>query len=363
MSKGCTSLTLEGGTLKFLLLCALCLAITFIAERPLTTLTALSTTNTRMQFGWKENPTYKNPEPRSFEEATDYANMMVEQKRRRELIKKACTAANISRQIDIDHGGVFKNVGHLLVDDKYKILFGFIPKVGCTTWKGVINRLRSTHKDHLAKVGTLRNFKDNHTEIYYRIQNYRKVLFVREPITRMLSGYLSKLKNFKNLQRVWEQYIGAKIVRRYRGYDHAERYRDETNKPFMNITLSEYIQFITDIGSKIVMEELNDHWLPLHVVSNPCQISYDFIGHYENLAIEGPFVLKWLGVDHLAPFPQVHESHASNEMIKEYSQVSLSLLKRISDYYAFDYKAFGYHVNDTLSILMNGIFDEEEDVF
>ncbi|XP_030829019.1 carbohydrate sulfotransferase 14-like isoform X2 [Strongylocentrotus purpuratus] len=364
MLDGCKLPTSTGGTLTIALLCAFCMAIILTSQSTLNILPGdVFQPSTKIRSSVKKNIVFNPPEPRSFEEATDYANMMVEQKRRRALIEEACTAANMSRQIDLDHteGSVFKSVGHLLVDDKYKVLFGFIPKVGCTTWKGIIGKLHRKHKNDLAKINTLRNFGDNHTEIYYRLQNYRKVLFVREPITRMLSGYLSKLRNFKGNQRIWEQFIGESIVKRYRGYNHVERYKDEIIKPWMNITLSEYIQYITDIGSNIYMGELNDHWLPLHVVSNPCQIHYDFIGHYENLAVEGPFVLKWLGVDNLISFPPVHESHASNALIREYSEISLSFLKRISAYYSFDYKAFGYHINETLSILMKGIFDEKED--
>ena len=68
--------------------------------------------------------------------------------------------------------------------------------------EGIIRKLHRTQKEDLAEINTLRNFDDNHTEISYRLQNYRKVLFVRGPITRTLSGYL--------LQRIWEQFIGKK---------------------------------------------------------------------------------------------------------------------------------------------------------
>ena len=294
----------------------------------------------------------------SYRNASFYANMMMELRRRRNLVDKACEAANMPRELDLGtHGeNVFKSVGHLLVDDMYKVLFGFIPKVGCTTWKDVMSRMRRSHNGVLSQTTTLRKFKNNLTEITYRLQNYRKVLFVREPITRMLSAYLSKLRTFGNTQSIWERFIGRKIVQTYRGYDHEKRYRDLETKLWMNITLSEYIQFITDTGSGIVMHELNDHWLPLHVVSNPCQIQYDFIGHYENLAIEAPFLMHWLGVDSVVRFPEVHMSNAAKSLVDEYSNVPLNLISKLYEYYGFDYKAFGYQINDTMSILLKGVF-------
>ena len=76
------------------------------------------------------------PQPMSYRNASFYANMMTELRRRRNLVDKACEAANMPRELDLGtHGeNVFKGVGHFFVDDMYKVLFGFIPKVGCTTW-------------------------------------------------------------------------------------------------------------------------------------------------------------------------------------------------------------------------------------
>ncbi|XP_071491192.1 carbohydrate sulfotransferase 14-like [Diadema antillarum] len=352
----------SAGPLAVIILCAVSLAYIMASFGSLASLQGRIPV--RASFFQQGSEKWRPPQPANFQNASWYADMMVEQTRRRALVDQACEHANMSRKLDlgIDGKNIFKSVGHLLVDDKYKILFGFIPKVGCTTWKRVMSSLRRTHRGHQSQVSTLKGFRDNLTEITYRLQSYRKVLFVREPITRMLSGYLSKLRNFRRLQTTWERYIGRAIVKRYRGYNHEQRYADAEVKPWMNITLAEYIQFITDIGSNIAMDVLNDHWLPLNVVSNPCQIHYDFIGHYENLAVEAPFAIHWLGVDGLIHFPEVHESHASNSLVEEYSQVPIHLLKKLSTYYSFDYKAFGYRINDTISYLVKGIFDQDEDL-
>ena len=59
-----------------------------------------------------------------------------------------------------------------------------------------MDRMRWSHSGVLSQTEDLLSFQNNLTEITYRLQNYRKVLFVREPITRILSAYLSKHRSF-----------------------------------------------------------------------------------------------------------------------------------------------------------------------
>ena len=248
---------------------------------------------------------------------------------------------------------------HVIVDDHHKILFNYVPKVSCTTWKKVFMALRSHYTGFYPR---LLDFSAE--EVRHKIATYRKVLFVREPITRLLSAYLSKFQSPHNLptQRIWETYFGKQIVNKYRkGYRPMTNSSLLSNVPahqnLLDIQLDEVIQFITDLGSEINMDEFRDHFLPIHRVSNPCVIKYDFIGHYENLAIEAPYVLRWLGVDHLVQFPPVHDSRAVKTLIQAYQKVPLDLLRRLWEYYKIDYEMFGYSINETISTLMEGLFD------
>ena len=204
-------------------------------------------------------------------------------------------------------------------------------------------------------------------DILHKLATYRKVLFVREPITRLLSAFLSKFhpNDSPRLQALWEAVYGKEIVLLYRRRGANLIINQPPNstfyqRNFLDIRFSEFIQYITDLEKRrgrIAMDESNDHWLPQHRIANACIIKYDFIGHFENFAIEGPYVLQWLGVDDRVSFPAIRDSRAAEALVDEYHKIPLDLLRRLWKYYRLDYEMFGYSFNDTLSYLMKGLFD------
>ncbi|XP_072014423.1 carbohydrate sulfotransferase 14-like [Amphiura filiformis] len=282
--------------------------------------------------------------------------MEIEQKRRRKLLDEGCEKLNLSRSLPNLNT---RYTGHLIVDNEYKILFNFIPKVSCKTWKSVFGELRRTHSNRGKSL--LSAYSEE--EQQYRLANYRKAVFVREPITRLLSMYLSKFCNFRNLQRIWERMYGRKIVAQYRnGFTpYSPKNNDTGPLSFLNITLSEFIQFLTDREGQINLGYITDHFLPLNIVSSPCAIHYDFIGHYENLTTEAPYMLKFFGANHAVQYPPVHASSAVNRLVNEYKKVPLDLMKRLRKYYRNDYELFGYSFDDTLKSIVETFFSEDDE--
>ena len=283
----------------------------------------------------------------------------MEQQRRLKILDNACQKLNLPRTLP-NYSKQYTL--HLIVDDKYKFLFNYIPKVSCTTWKGVLKKLHRSHSEG----GYRRLSSYTPEEIKYRLENYRKALFVREPVTRLLSAYLSKFRNMAKLQKTWEKMYGHRIVRMYReDYAHVyiNKWVQNSMEPdtFLNITLPEFIQFITDQGESIHLNEISDHFLPLSKVSTPCGIHYDFIGHFENLTTEAPYMLKFLGVDHATQYPEFHASKAVQKLIDEYEHVPLNLMKRLQNYYRNDYALFGYNFDDTLKSIVEGSFNDDDD--
>ena len=239
--------------------------------------------------------------------------MRKEQERRFALLQDGCKYFNMSLGDPV-------NYKHLLVNDVHKILFNFIPKVSCSTWKGVLKNLRAHNETGHPALNAY-----TEEEKATRMASYRKVLFVRDPMSRFLSAYMSKFRsvatrNKTGVQRLWEKLFGRDIVKRYRGITVEK----VTDGEFLNITLIEFMNYVVDVGTNIKMTVINDHWLPQHIVSQPCQIKYDFIGHFENLAVEGPYVLKWLNVDHLVKFPEYHDSKAVQNLIEYYKIILIT---------------------------------------
>ena len=225
-------------------------------------------------------------------------------------------------------------------------------------------KLRKSHSP-----GAKRRVLSNYTteEIQYRLEHYRKAVFVREPITRLLSAYLSKFCNYWRGQRIWEGLFGRTIVQTYRkGFSDVYLQKWSKNfssspDTFLNITLAEFIQFITDKADTIKMNVYTDHFLPLNKVANPCAVRYDFIGHFENLTSEAQYMLKYFRLDHATQYPEYHASKAAQALINEYQKVPLNLLKRLQTYYKDDYELFGYSFDDTLKYIIKGSFNDDDD--
>ncbi len=275
--------------------------------------------------------------------------MGMEQARRRHILDEGCKKLNLSRSLlDVSE----RYTGHLIVDDEYKILFNFIPKVSCTTWKSLFSKLRRTHSN----INGAYLFTYTEEEKRYRLKHYRKAVFIREPITRLLSLYLSAFCNRKDLQRTWERFYGHRIVELYR-----KCHKPTEPAPFFNITLIEFIQFITDLGDGTRLHNISDHFLPQNLIATPCAIHYDFIGHYENLTTEAPYMLKYLGVNHAIEYPPIHQSAGRNKLVDEYKKVPLDLMNRLRKYYHADYELFGYSFGDTLQSIVQAMFFNDDD--
>lgn len=292
------------------------------------------------------------PRPKTATQVANITEMWKEQKVRLNRIKTVCERLNRTQTFTPPKAYTLR----LLVNDHDKVLFGYIPKVGCTTWKGVFSRTKRAYSEKT--YWRLSGFDEMERE--KRLRTYKKVLFVRDPIIRFLSAYLSKFRNLKNLQKTWEKMYGFKILELYRpGSEELlkkARALPADERPFLNVTLTEFIRFITYLGDTYVLHEISDHWLPQHIVSHVCEIPYDFIGKYENLASEAPFMLNWVGMTSVVQFPEIHASTATTKLVHGYSNVPLAVIEDLRKYYSLDFELFGYHSTESIAKAINGFF-------
>ncbi|XP_033122992.1 carbohydrate sulfotransferase 11-like isoform X3 [Anneissia japonica] len=239
----------------------------------------------------------------------------------------------------------FKDTGHMIVDEKHKFIFCYIPKVSCSTWKRVFRSLYLTHKSGLRQLNAFTS-----EEIEYRLKNYRKAMFVRDPITRFLSAFLHKFYTAKDgVIHIWERTYGSKIIKLYRPWMQLEK-----GQLGLNITVSEFIKYVADLGEDLDIDPLRDHWLPMYRSCDPCKFQPEFIGHFENLEIEGPYLLKWLGVNDYVAFPEYHSSNAADGLINAYANAEMGLMRKLRAFYHRDYELFNYSANDTMRKVLFG---------
>ncbi|XP_071947417.1 carbohydrate sulfotransferase 14-like [Antedon mediterranea] len=177
-------------------------------------------------------------------------------------------------------------------------------------------------------------------EIQLKMETYRKAMFVRNPITRFLSLYLSKfVTSSLKTRSTWEEYIGTSIIARYRKNSMEHKLQYKLN---LNITFYEFSSYIVDVTSNYAIDEITDHWLPMHKSCDPCRFKPDFIGYFEELETEGPYLLQWLGIDGAVQLPKYHVSTTGSQLRNEYSKIGRNKLRKLINYYAHDYNLFGY---------------------
>ena len=167
-----------------------------------------------------------------------------------------------------------------------------------------------------------------------KLREYYKFMFVREPLVRLLSAYKDKfmLNNTYSHKR-----YGREIVKHTRKNAAANSKGDD-------VSLKEFLQYV--IESRV--EDMNEHWMPFYELCQPCAVSYDFIGSFENLEADATQVLKELNVNEQVSFPKQQKYYqlggSKYADSKSFADASPALLRTTLSKYALDYKMFSYQM-------------------
>ena len=232
---------------------------------------------------------------------------------------------------------------HLIVSERYKTLFCFVPKVACSNWKRIFHVLdghfnssedisHETSHDS-GKLRFLRHYS-NATVVNHMLKTYKKIAFVREPMERFLSAYRSKFAPVDPPRRGFYYSIGLNIIKRMRKNSTGLTPHYPTFKEFANFAIT------TPVSSH------DEHWDRQHNLCAPCDINYDFVGIYDNIKADADLALMLMGADEEVTFPNVEaapEGQGSQTKMKTfYSQISQEEFTRLQNIYAKDYEIFGF---------------------
>ncbi|XP_020604616.1 carbohydrate sulfotransferase 14-like isoform X2 [Orbicella faveolata] len=228
---------------------------------------------------------------------------------------------------------------HILVNDEHKFLYCSVPKVACSNWKRVMMVLDGEATD----TNTIR--KVNHMSFTFlgdlpplvvkrKLQEYYKFMFVRDPLVRILSAYKDK---FLLNNTSFHKSHGRKIVK------HVRKNVTENSKGD-DVSLEEFLQYVAE--SRV--EDMNEHWMPFYELCQPCAVSYDFVGSFENLELDANQVLKKLNVNEQVSFPKQQKYYKSGGKghveSEKFTDVSSDMLKKALRKYDLDYKLFSYQI-------------------
>ena len=234
-----------------------------------------------------------------------------------------------------------KRLDNIIVDEKFKILFCYIPKVACTQWKTVMASLDG--RETKLSIHDVRNFKFlgeyAKDEIDRMLKTYFKFVFVREPFERLLSAYLDK---FNSGDPAFHRNYGREII---------IKYRPGGNPEHRNITFDEYLNYVLNIGKGY----WNEHWQTYDKLCQPCGIQYDFIGKFENLEQEASYVLEMSGISRKSnvSFPAVKPSTTSSKVPFFYSQISKDRLYGVLQLFGRDTEMFRYNLPKPLHDILD----------
>lgn len=242
-----------------------------------------------------------------------------------------------------------KKLGHIIVNDQYKVLFCYIPKVACTNMKRVFliltgqmnttNPLALKSKDVHMSLDKYLTYLDSYSdeEAAEKLRTYKKLIFVREPLERLLSAYRNK---FIEKSAYFHKRFGRRIVRKFRdGVNKSQEIQGN------DVTFLEFVRYITDENT-MENEGFNEHWAHYSALCHPCHVQYDLIGKYESIDEDVNFVLKDLKIDELIKFPKRNATYrrtkTGDQLESFYKTIPKDLLGKLWKIYRSDYNLFDY---------------------
>ena len=274
----------------------------------------------------------------------NYGTWLRIQEGRRKSVQNICTRSGHIPKLKPE------NMNNIYVDDKHKLLYCAIPKVACTNWfrvflvlTGKVNHTRTSdipasdvHNIYSDQLTRLSSF--NKREIKYRLKNYLKFMFVRNPFERMLSAYRNKFVS------QWNKYFPARygryIIRQYR-----KNATQQAIQSGSDVKFKEFVQYIIDPRTEI-REPANEHWKQFYKLCHPCLVDYNVIGKYDTMTQDIKYLFKQAMVEKIVKFPSsslhYHGARTAQFLIDSFEDISKEEIRRLWQFYSVDFAMFGY---------------------
>ncbi|XP_066947276.1 carbohydrate sulfotransferase 11-like [Macrobrachium rosenbergii] len=244
---------------------------------------------------------------------------------------------------------VRKYLYNLLVDDRHKAIYCYVPKVACTNWKRIFMILsgKSNSTDPLSirsyvpheegVLTRLSSFRSRSFVLNEKLKTYTKFLFVRHPIERLVSAYRNKLVINSTSAADFKKRFGVDILRRYRKGDDAHN----ISKSGDGVTFAEFVSYLIDRRHDS-LHSLNEHWALYVDLCYPCSIKYDIIGKYETLEEDSEYILRRIGANPNLHFPPFVTSRTGPLVAGYIASLPDELAEKLHELYKPDFKLFEY---------------------
>ncbi|UWR08986.1 sulfotransferase family protein [Ruegeria sp. B32] len=243
------------------------------------------------------------------------------------------------------------------------VVFGYVPKVACTNWKFALRRIQgfTNYQDfeiaHDRKRSGLRFLDplDTNDARILESPEIKKIAFVRNPYSRVLSAYLNKVDRFNKsrdsltagdhwsdvynniLAFANDQYHHRSIGRVFQRALKITRKRRNSS----NVNFSTFLMWLKDPRTPQHLAQ-NEHWAPQCQILHYPRFKMDFIGRFENLSYDASVALNMMG----AKFEFSRSNAAGHQTTNATSSLDKYYGKKetflVNDLFNSDFKAFGY---------------------
>ncbi|CAG9133488.1 unnamed protein product [Plutella xylostella] len=242
---------------------------------------------------------------------------------------------------------------HILVSEKHKLLYCYVPKVACTNWKRTLMILEGKWNttDVLSipanlshSMGMFRNLSSVPPEQRdYMLENYHKMIIVRNPFERLLSAYRNKLEGDSISAKYFQDRVGRRIIKAFRPNPSNEslEFGDD-------VSFEEFAQFLAGAPAELADVARNEHWQPVASLCHPCRVNYTLVGKYETLVDDALLALHTINASHIQ-FPRLARTSGTADKLRNYySLLQLPLIRKLYKLYKDDFRIFNYDLKNII---------------
>ncbi|KAK7058763.1 hypothetical protein SK128_006559 [Halocaridina rubra] len=279
--------------------------------------------------------------------SSGWESWMSEQERRQETVRNICEGISAEdkrkRYQDLLSGNNNK-LRHLLVDEKHKAIYCYIPMAKSGDWRklwmvliGLDNNKNIdtiTTKKAITSTSRMRltKYTKKTDDLIYKLETYTKIMVVRHPIERLILTYLDKIDD-KNGQKSYQRQVLPFVQKK------------RPSASLKDIEWSEFIEYATQSESR-----KNEHWVPFYTLCRPCQIDYDVIVKTETFEEDSERFLELIG----AP-EEIHFSRKTTKLLPSLmdpylKDLSVDNLKNLYKYFGIDFALYEYEFPSNITL-------------
>lgn len=273
--------------------------------------------------------------------------------RRLSILRQKCVEMNLKRKMSkIDRF----YLQHLLVDEKHKLVYCYVPKVATRSWLDIWLKLIGVQKyegvihlqKFLVRFGNISYHKQDEV-----MRDYTKFMIVREPFERLVSAFKDKMGSPEFLVQPFENISENIFNHSYKLKEFKPINIDENTDIMDFIKFYQFIQYF--ITTNVSQDpRYNEHWDLMNNLCQPCIIPYDVIGKYDTIEEDSNYVLDLINFPS-ARFPKHKKSAKGRALLKHYfSTIPKEIIEEVYKIMKVDFELFDYDASEILNIHSKG---------